>query len=49
MVTTYEPRIPPSPNLGKVTLSFDKLIKTDLLLQTYGVYIIQLCIEGTQA
>ena len=30
MVKTYESRFPPSSNLGKVTVSFDKLINTDL-------------------
>ena len=30
MVKTYESRFPPSPNLDKVTVSFDKLINTDL-------------------
>ena len=39
MVKTYESRIPPSPNLDKVTVSFEKLINTDLFVQRQGVYI----------
>ena len=39
MVKTYESRFPPSPNLDKVTVSFDKLNNTDLFLQIHGVYI----------
>ena len=33
MVKTYESRFPPSPNLDKVTVSFDMLINTDLYLR----------------
>ena len=33
MVKTYESRFPPSHNLGKVTVSFDKFFNTDLFLQ----------------
>ena len=40
MVKTYESRIPPSPNLDKVTVSFEKLIKTDLFAQIQGVDIV---------
>ena len=32
MVKTYESEFPPSPNIDKVTVSFDKLNKTDLFL-----------------
>ena len=38
MAKTYEFRFPPSPNLDKITLSFDKLNNTDLFLQIHGVY-----------
>ena len=30
MVKTYKSRFPPSPNLDKVTVSFDKFDNTDL-------------------
>ena len=30
MVKTYESRFPISPNLGKVTVSFDRLINSDI-------------------
>ena len=36
MVKTYESRIPPSPNLDKVTVCFDKLNNTPLIIQSYG-------------
>ena len=39
MVKTYESRIPPSTNLDKVTLSFDKLNNPDLFHQIHGVYL----------
>ena len=47
MVKTYESRFPPSPNLDKVTLTFDKLNNTDLFLQIQEVYIVQTFIKGT--
>ena len=37
MVTTCESRFPPSPNLDKVTGSFDKLSNTNLFHQIHGV------------
>ena len=37
MVKTFESRIPPSPNLDKATVSFDKLNNTDLFLLIHGV------------
>ena len=40
MVKTNESRLPPSPNLDKVTVSYDKLNNTDLFLQMHGVYIV---------
>ena len=40
MVKTYEFRFPPSPKLEKVTVSFDKLINTDLLYSITGLYIV---------
>ena len=46
-VWTYESRIPPSPNLEKVTVSFDKLNNTDLFHQIFGVYIVQTFCQGT--
>ena len=39
MVETNESLFPPSLNLDKVTISFDKLINTDLFLQTWGLYV----------
>ena len=33
MVKTCDSRIPPSSNISKVTISFDRLINTDLFLQ----------------
>ena len=47
MVTTYESRFPPSPNLDKVTRSFDKLNNTNLFHQIHGVYIVNTSIKGT--
>ena len=35
MVKACESRFPPSPNLEKVTVSFDKLNNTDLFLQIH--------------
>ena len=40
MVKTCESRLLPSPNLDKVTVSFDKLNNADLFLQIHGVYIV---------
>ena len=40
MVKTYGSRFTPSPNLAKVTVSFDKLNNTDLFLQKNQVYIL---------
>ena len=40
MVKIYESRFPPSPNIGKVTVSFDKLNNTDLFLQIHRVCLI---------
>ena len=37
MVKTNESRFPPSPNLKKVTVSFDKLNNTDLLPSDYFI------------
>ena len=48
MVKTYESRFPPSPNLDKVTVSFDKLNNSDLFLQIHGLYIAHTFIKGTQ-
>ena len=42
MVKTYESKFPPSPNLDKVTVSFDKLNNTDLFLQIHGDYIVHM-------
>ena len=47
MVNTYESRFPPSHNLNKVTVSFDKLNNTDLYLHLHGVYIVHAFIKGT--
>ena len=49
MVKTYESRIPPSPNLEKVTVRFDKLNHTHLFLQIHGVYIVHTFTKGTKA
>ena len=50
MVKTYESKFPPSPNLDKVTVSFDKLNNTDLFLQIHGDYIVHmLCKNYTNA
>ena len=38
IVKTYESGFPPSHNLDKVTVSFDKLNNNDLFLQIHGVY-----------
>ena len=46
MVKTYESTFPPSPNLDKSIVSFDKLNNTDLSLQIYGVYIVCTIIKG---
>ena len=35
MVKTYESRFPPSPDLDKVTVSFEKLNNTDLFPSTH--------------
>ena len=48
MVKTYEPRIPTSPNLDKVAVSFDKMNDTDLFLQMHKVYIVHILIKSTQ-
>ena len=40
MVKTFESCIPPSPNLDKVTVSFDKWNNTDLFL-TYFNFVVQ--------
>ena len=48
MVKTYESRFPPSPNLGKVTVSFDKLNNSYLFLQIHEVYIVHTFSKGTQ-
>ena len=37
MVKTYESRFPPSPNLDKAKVNFDKLKNTDVFLQLHGV------------
>ena len=39
VVKTCESWIPPSPNLDKVTESFDKYNNTDLFLPIHGVYV----------
>ena len=46
MVKTYESRIPPSPNLDKVTVSFDKLNNTDSFLHIHRVDIVHTFIKG---
>ena len=38
MVKTYESWIPPSPNLDKVTVTFDELNNTDLFHQMQAAY-----------
>ena len=40
MVRTKESRFPPSPNVDKATVSFNKLNNTDLFLPIHGVYIV---------
>ena len=47
MVETCESWIPPSPNLDKVTVSFDKLNNTDIFHQIHGVYIVHTFCRGT--
>ena len=39
MVKTYESWIPPSPNLDKLPVSFDKLNNTDLFFSMQAAYI----------
>ena len=39
MVKTNESKFQPSPNLDKVTISFDKLNITDLFLQIQELYV----------
>ena len=40
-VTSYDySRIPPSSNLDKVTVRFDKLINTNLFIQLHGLYVL---------
>ena len=48
MVNTCESWIPLSPDLDKVTVSFDKLNNTDLFLQVQYVYKVYTFIKGTQ-
>ena len=48
MVKTYEPRISPSSNLDKVTVSFDKLNNTNLFLQKQELYIVHTFIKDIQ-
>ena len=48
MVKTWESWIPPSPELDKVTVNFDKLNNTDLFLQLHGVHIVHKWNKGTQ-
>ena len=48
MVKTCESRFPPSPNLDKVTVRFDKVNNADLFLQIHGVYIVHTFCKGTQ-
>ena len=47
MVKTYESRFPPSPDLHKVAVTFDKLKKSDLFLHIQEVYIVHTFIKGT--
>ena len=48
MVKTYKTRCPPSPNLDRVTVSFNKLNNIDLFLQIHGVYLFHIFIKGAQ-
>ena len=45
MVKTYESRFPPSPNLDKVTVSFDKLNNSYFFFKK--VYMVHTLIKGT--
>ena len=48
MVKTCESWIPPSPNLDKVTVSFDKLNNTDLFPSRHGVYMVNTSTYSTE-
>ena len=47
MLKTYDSRFTPSPNLDKVTVSFDELNNTDLFLQIHRVYVVHTLFKGT--
>ena len=48
MVNTHVSRFPPSPNLDKVNVSFDKFKNADIFIQINELYKVHTFNKGTQ-